>query len=76
MGLADGTPIPSQNTKLSSGPAPTAFALVQVLEPLTQQYQLSLQAKELKVGREISNQHLRASAQEVVQQVQHSTVRS
>jgi outer membrane protein len=68
LGLANGTPIPAQNAKLSSGQAPT-FVFVQALEPLTQQYQLSLQVKELKVGREISNQHLRASEQEVVQQV-------
>jgi outer membrane protein len=69
LGLANGTPIPAQNTKFSSGQAPTAFVYVQALEPLTQQYQLSLQEKELKVGREISSQHLRASEQEVVRQV-------
>jgi outer membrane protein len=70
LGLANGTPIPAQNAKISSsGQAPSAFASVQALEPLTQQHQLSLQVKELKVGREISNQHLRTSEQEVVQQV-------
>jgi outer membrane protein len=70
LGLANGTAIPAQNAKISSsGQAPSAFAFVQVLEPLTQQYQLSLQMKELKVGREISNQHLRTSEQEVVQRV-------
>jgi outer membrane protein len=70
VGLANGTPIPAQNAKISSsGQAPSAFASVQALEPLTQQHQLSLQVKELKVGREISNQHLRTSEQEVVQQV-------
>ena len=46
-----------------------AFVFGQGLEPLTQQYQLGLQVKELKVGREIRNQHLRASEQEVAQQV-------
>jgi outer membrane protein len=69
LGLANGTPIPAQNAKLSSGQAPTAFVFGQVLEPLTQQYQLSLQVKELMVGREISNQHLRGSEQEVALQV-------
>jgi outer membrane protein TolC len=48
LGLANGTPIPAQNAKLSSGQAPTAFVFVQALEPLTQQYQLSLQVKELR----------------------------
>ena len=69
LGLAKGTPIPAQNAKLSSGQAPSAFVFVQALEPLTQQYRLSLQEKELKVGREISSQHLRGAEQEVVQQV-------
>jgi outer membrane protein len=69
LGLANGTPIPEKNAKLSSGQAPSVFGFVQVLEPLTQQYQLRLQAKELKVGREISSQHLRASEQEVVRLV-------
>jgi outer membrane protein len=69
LGLANGTPIPAQNAKLSSAQAPSAFVYVQALEPLTQQYRLSLQEQELKVGREISSQHLRLSEQEVVQQV-------
>jgi outer membrane protein TolC len=38
LGLANGTPIPAQNAKLSSGQAPSAFVFVQALEPLTEQY--------------------------------------
>ena len=65
-------PVPDKDTSLSSGRKPTFLIIGQVTEPLSQHYQIGLNIKALKVGREIAQEQLRAEQQAVVNDVKRA----
>ena len=69
LGSANGAPLPDQPLRLSLTRTPSLFAVGQVDEPLSRQYQIGLEIKGLNIGRQIEAERLRASRQEIGRQV-------
>jgi len=69
LGSTNGAPLPDQPLRLSLTRTPSLFAVAQVEEPLSRQYQIGLEIKGLNISRQIEMERLRASRQEIGRQV-------
>jgi outer membrane protein len=69
LGSTNGAPLPAQPLRLSLTRTPSLFAVGEVEEPLSRQYQIGLEIRGLDVGRQIETERLRASRQEIGRQV-------
>ena len=69
LGNVNGSPFPEEPVRLTSTRTPSVLALSQVQEPLSRQHQIGLEIKALDIGRQIEAEKLRASKQEIANQV-------
>ena len=69
LGSTNGAPLPDQPLRLSLTRTPSLFAVAQVEEPLSRQYQIGREIKGLNIRRQIEMERLRASRQEIGRQV-------
>jgi outer membrane protein len=65
-------PVPAENTVITSSTKPTVLVIAQVVQPLTQLRRLGFQIQQQEVGREISQAKLRATEQDVVNDVKRA----
>jgi len=72
FGQVGTTPVPSQNSVITTQPHFTALSLVQVYQPLSQLYQVHLNVELMKAGRQLSQEQLRQQKQEVTDSVKSS----
>jgi outer membrane protein TolC len=68
-------PIPGDDTKVNIPRRPTAFVFGQILQPLSQQYQLGLRVKALDLGRQLEAAKLAERRAAVAEQVRKSYYR-
>jgi outer membrane protein TolC len=64
--------IPDNTTKISSPRKPTAILSSEVALPLTQQYRIGLGTKKLQVSKQIAQEQVRLTRQEVVKEVRQT----
>jgi outer membrane protein len=62
-------PVPDKDTNISTGLKPTVLIIAQIQEPLSQHYRIGLNIEQLKLGREIAREQLRAEQQTIVNDV-------
>jgi outer membrane protein len=62
-------PIPATDTVISTARRPTFVVAGQINQPLSQLYRIGLNLKQLGVGRQIAEQHVRAQQQTIINSV-------
>jgi outer membrane protein TolC len=65
FGLIGTSPVPSENSVITTDPKFSAMSLVQVYQPLSQLYSVHLNVELLKVGKQLSQEQLRQQRQEI-----------
>ena len=65
-------PVPSTDTKLSTGRQPAAYVTAQVAQPLSQLHQIGLSIQAQEVGTDIAREALRQTRQAIVDQVKQA----
>ena len=72
FGQVGTTPVPSQNSVITTQPHFTALSLVQVYQPLSQLYQVHLNVELMEAGKQLSQEQLRQQKQEITDSVKSS----
>ncbi len=72
FGQVGTTPVPAQNSVITTQPHFTALSLVQVYQPLSQLYQVHLNVELMKAGKQLSQEQLRQQKQEITDSVKSS----
>ncbi len=62
-------PVPGKDTKIHTPLRPTFYGLMQVSQPLSQQYKIGLNIRQAKLAKLVDEQRLRAEKQSVTNQV-------
>jgi len=62
-------PVPAQNTDIHTPLRPTFYGVVQVLQPISQQYKIGLNISQAKLSRLVDEQKLRLEKQQITNQV-------
>jgi outer membrane protein len=65
-------PIPNEDTTISSPRSPTLILSGQVIQPLSQLYQINLNIKSLEVGKQIAGQQTRQQRQAIINNVKRT----
>jgi len=69
LGQVNGSPIPSQSTKISTGTTLSALVSTQVVQPLSQLYRLTLNVHLQETGKKLQEETLRQQRQQVTDSV-------
>ena len=69
LGTNNGVPLPDQSLRLSMTRTPSVFGFAQAVQPLSRQYQIGLEIKALDINRQIGEERLSASKQQIAYQV-------
>jgi outer membrane protein len=72
FGSVDNTPVPTQNSVISTSPKFSALAFIQAYQPLTQLYSAHLNIQLLKVGKQLSQEQLRQQRQQITNSVKEA----
>lgn len=62
-------PVPAQNTNIQTPLRPTFYGLVQLLQPISQQYKIGLNISQVKLSKLVDEQKLRLEKQQITNQV-------
>jgi outer membrane protein len=69
FGRVGTTPIPNNNSVITTNPKFTALSFIQVYQPISQLYNIHLNVELLKVGKQLSQEQLRQQKQEITDSV-------
>ena len=72
FGLVGTSPVPTENSEITTSPKFSAMSLVQVYQPLSQLYSAHLNIELLKVGKKLSQEQLRQQRQEITNSVKEA----
>ena len=72
FGLVGTSPVPTENSEITTSPKFSAMSLVQVYQPLSQLYSAHLNIELLKVGKRLSQEQLRQQRQEITNSVKEA----
>jgi outer membrane protein TolC len=69
FGEVGGTPVPTRNTNVPLSAGPTAYAVIQVTQPLSQLYKIHLAVRQQELSVDMNNEKFRAQRQSTVANV-------
>jgi outer membrane protein len=69
LGTVNGSPIPSQNTKITTGRTPSALVMGQAQQPLSQLHRLNLNVHLQEAGKRLQEEMLRQQRQQITDSV-------
>jgi outer membrane protein TolC len=69
FGNVGGTPVPNNDSVITTNPKFSAMSYITVYQPLSQQYQIHLNVELLKVGKQLSAEQVRQQRQEIANSV-------
>src|SRR5271157_1472099 len=69
LGTVNGSPVPSQTTKISTGTTASALVSGQAIQPLSQLYRLNLNVHLQQTGKKLQEETLRQQRQQVTDSV-------
>jgi outer membrane protein len=72
FGLIGTSPVPTENSEITTNPKFSAMSLIQVYQPLSQLYSVHLNVELLKVGKKLSQEQLRQQRQEITNSVKEA----
>jgi outer membrane protein len=72
FGMVGTSPVPVENSEITTNPKFSAMSLVQVYQPLSQLYSVHLNVELLKVGKKLSQEQLRQQRQEITNSVKEA----
>jgi outer membrane protein len=72
FGSVDGTPIPTTNTVITTNPKLSAMSFIQVVQPLSQLYNVHLNVELLKVGKKLTQEQLRQQREQITNSVKEA----
>ena len=72
LGLSDGAPIPSQDTKIRLSNGITGYALAQVAQPISQLYKIHLAIREQELSADLNSEQYREKRQSVLANVKQA----
>jgi len=72
FGLVNGSPVPAQDSTITTNPHFSAMSFIQISQPLSQLYSVHLNVELMKVGKTLSQEQLRQQRQEIANSVKEA----
>ena len=72
LGLVNGSPVPAQDSTITTNPKFSAMSLIQIYQPLSQLYSAHLNIELMKVGKTLSQEQLHQQRQEIANSVKEA----
>jgi outer membrane protein len=72
FGLVNGSPVPAQDSTITTNPHFSAMSFIQISQPLSQLYSVHLNVELMKVGKTLSQEQLRQQRQEITNSVKEA----
>ncbi len=72
FGMVNGSPVPAQDSTITTNPHFSAMSFIQINQPLSQLYSVHLNVELMKVGKQLSQEQLRQQRQEITNSVKEA----